>query len=61
MKVRKIMVEFCDLKLCEECNEEFSSTYMKTENLCRFCWASIKEQIHLWKDWKVLEGGETND
>ena len=55
------MVEFCDLKLCEECNEEFSSTYMKTENLCRFCWASIKEQIHLWKDWKVLEGGETND
>ena len=55
------MVEFCDLKLCEECNEEFSSTYMHNEMLCKFCWKNLKEEIHIWKSWKTMEGGEDND
>lgn len=56
------MVEFCDIKLCEECNKKFSSTYINQENnLCIFCVDTLKSNIKFWKKWEVMEGGEDND
>lgn len=56
------MIEFCDLKQCEECKKEYSSTYINHENnLCIFCVDNLKNNISFWKKWEVMEGGEDND
>lgn len=56
------MIEFCDLKQCEECENEYSSTYINHENnLCIYCINGLHWKIKFWKKWETMEGGEDND
>lgn len=56
------MIEFCDLKLCEECGNQYSSTYINHENnICVFCVDKFERNIKFWIKWEAMEGGEDND